>query len=126
MNDPFLFLFFSPFLLGDSIIFFNKNIRHLILYNPVIKHLLTLFKIRFIKMKSVHLQNIVKSKHQSGDGVTKIFKYLNGKLSLSTIKRWVKMINETGSIKLRNSPGSSILTLNSILEFPRPSILFSA
>ena len=56
-------------------------------------------------MKSVDLQNIVKSKHQSGDGVTKIFKDLNGELSLSTIKRWVKMINETGSIKLRNSPG---------------------
>ena len=87
MNDPFLFLFFSSFLLGGSIIFFNKNIRHLILYNPVIKHLLTLFKIRFIKMKSVDLQNIVKSKHQSGDGVTKIFKDLNGELSLSTIKR---------------------------------------
>ena len=51
------------------------------------------------------LQNIVKSKHQSADGVTKIFKDLNGELSLSTIKRWVKMINETGSIKLRNSPG---------------------
>ena len=55
-------------------------------------------------MKSVDLQNIVKSKHQSGDGVTKIFKDLSGELSLSTIKRWFKMINETGSIKLRNSP----------------------
>ena len=56
-------------------------------------------------MKSVDLQNIVKSTHLSGDGVMKIFKDLNGALSLSTIKRWVKIINETGAIKLRNSSG---------------------
>ena len=67
--------------------------------------MLTLFKIHFIKMKSLDLQNIVKSKHLSADDLTKIFKDLNGELSLSTIKRWVKTINETGAIQIRNSPG---------------------
>ena len=37
--------------------------------------------------------------------VTKIFRDLNGALSLSTIKRSVKMINETDAIKLSNSSG---------------------
>ena len=56
-------------------------------------------------MKSVDLKNIVKSKHLSADDLTKIFKDLNGALSLSTIKRWVKTINEIGAIQIRNYPG---------------------
>ena len=60
------------------------------------------------------LQNIVKSKHLSADDLTKIFKDLNGALSLSTIKRWVKTINETGAIKIRNPPGHPLTALTKV------------
>ena len=56
-------------------------------------------------MKSLDLQEIVKCKNQNGDCVSKIFNDLSGAISLSTIKRWVKMLNETGAIKLGKSPG---------------------
>ena len=57
-------------------------------------------------MKSLDLQEIVKCKHQNGDSVSKIFNDLSGVISLSTIKWWVKMLDETGAIKLGKSPGS--------------------
>ena len=56
-------------------------------------------------MKSLDLQEIVKCKHQNGDSVSKIFNDLSGVISLSTIKRCVKMLDETGAIKLGKSPG---------------------
>ncbi|CAF4976574.1 unnamed protein product [Rotaria sp. Silwood1] len=56
-------------------------------------------------MKSEDLQKLVLLKHQNGDYPTKIFHDLNGILSLETIKRWCRMIDETGSINLRYSPG---------------------
>ena len=56
-------------------------------------------------MKSLDLQEIVKCKHQNGDSVSKIFNDLSGVISFSTIKRWVKMLDETGTIKLGKYPG---------------------
>jgi transposase len=56
-------------------------------------------------MKSKDVRNIVLSKHQNGDGSTKIFRDLNGSISLKTVKRWCTMINHTGSIEPSYSPG---------------------
>ncbi|CAF4861299.1 unnamed protein product, partial [Rotaria socialis] len=41
------------------------------------------------------------------DGPTKIFRDLNGGLCLKTVKRWCKMISETGSIELAGPLGGS-------------------
>ncbi|CAF1028571.1 unnamed protein product [Didymodactylos carnosus] len=57
------------------------------------------------KKKSKDLQNVVLYKHQSGDHPRKIFRDLNGALSLDTIQRWIKMIEQTGSINLSKPPG---------------------
>jgi hypothetical protein len=54
----------------------------------------------FAIMKSEDLQKLVTLKQQNGDNPTKVFHDLNGLVSLRTIKRWYKMINETGSINL--------------------------
>ncbi|CAF4548167.1 unnamed protein product, partial [Rotaria sp. Silwood2] len=56
-------------------------------------------------MKSKDLQKVVFSKYENGDYPTKIFRDLNGALRLNTIKRWCKMIDETGSINLTTVPG---------------------
>ncbi|CAF4693314.1 unnamed protein product, partial [Rotaria socialis] len=56
-------------------------------------------------MKSKDLQLAVKKKYENGDGSTKIYRDLAGVVSLRTIKLWVKMLNETGSIDLSHSPG---------------------
>jgi transposase len=56
-------------------------------------------------MKSNDVQNIVLSKRKNGDGPKKIFEDLNGAASLPTIKRWCKMLLETGAIQLIHSPG---------------------
>ena len=56
-------------------------------------------------MKSLDLQEIVKCENQNGYSVSKIFNDLSGAISLSTIERWVKMLDETGDIKLGKSPG---------------------
>ena len=56
-------------------------------------------------MKSKDLQKVVFSKFQNGDRPTKIFKDLSGVLSLETVKRWCKMIRETGAIELSSPPG---------------------
>ncbi|CAM4811156.1 unnamed protein product [Rotaria magnacalcarata] len=55
-------------------------------------------------MKSKDFQNLVLSKYQSGDGPTKIFRDLNGLISLRTIERWCKNIRDTGSINLSSPP----------------------
>ena len=52
-------------------------------------------------MKSKDLQQVVFRKYEDGDSLTKIFRDLNGSLGLATIKRWCKMIRETGSIHHR-------------------------
>ena len=52
------------------------------------------------KMKSVDIHQAIKSKHENGDGPMKIYRNLAGFVSLSTIKSWIKMINNTGAIKL--------------------------
>jgi hypothetical protein len=56
-------------------------------------------------MKSKDLQKVVFLKYEDGDGPAKIFRDLNGSLGLSNIKRWCKMIRNTGSIQLSTSPG---------------------
>ncbi|CAF1504295.1 unnamed protein product [Adineta ricciae] len=43
----------------------------------------------------------------------KIFRDLNGSLGLNTIKRWCKMIRDTGSIQLSTSPGAPRLARTS-------------
>lgn len=55
--------------------------------------------------KSKDLQKIVFSKRQNGEGPTKIYRDLSGGLSLKTVNRWCKMIDETGSINISNPPG---------------------
>ena len=54
-------------------------------------------------MKSIDLQNLVFSKWKNDDTPTKIFRDLNNMISLSTIKRWCKMLRENGVIQLRVS-----------------------
>ncbi|CAF4679155.1 unnamed protein product [Rotaria socialis] len=56
-------------------------------------------------MKSQDLQKLVLSKYENGDGPTKIFRDLNGAISLQTIERWCKSIRDTGCINLSTSPG---------------------
>ena len=55
-------------------------------------------------MKSKVFQNLVLSKYQNGDGPTKIFRDLNGFVSLRTIERWCKAVRVTGSINLSSPP----------------------
>ncbi len=57
-------------------------------------------------MKSKDLQKVVFRKYEDGDGPTKIFHDLNGSLGLNTIKRWCKIICDTGSIQLSTSPSA--------------------
>ena len=56
-------------------------------------------------MKSKDLQQLVFCKRQNGEGPAKIFRDLNGLVSQRTIKRWGKMISESGSISLSKSSG---------------------
>ena len=58
-------------------------------------------------MKSKDLQKLVLSKYEEGEGPSEIFRHLNGVLCLRTVKRWCKMIRETGSIELSKSSGRS-------------------
>ena len=51
-------------------------------------------------MKSKDLQKAVKIKYENGDGPAKIHRDLGGVVSKRTIKLWIKMINNTGSIEL--------------------------
>jgi inhibitor of nuclear factor kappa-B kinase subunit alpha len=56
-------------------------------------------------MKSKDFQKLVLSKYETGDGPAKIFRDLNGAISLRTIERWCKSIRATGCINLSRSPG---------------------
>ena len=51
-------------------------------------------------MKSKDLQKLVLSKYEAGQIPKKIFQDLNDAVSYSKIKRWCKMIRETGAIDL--------------------------
>ena len=51
-------------------------------------------------MKSKDLQKLVLSKYEAGQTPKKIFEDLNGAVSYRTVKRWCKMIRETGAIDL--------------------------
>jgi transposase len=64
-------------------------------------------------MKSKDLRKVVFRKYEDGDGVCKIFRDLNSSLGLNTIKRWCKMIRDTGSIQLSTSPGTPRLARTS-------------
>jgi hypothetical protein len=50
------------------------------------------------------LQKIVLSKYEKSEDPTKIFRDLNRTPCLRVIKRWCKMIRQTGSIKLLKPP----------------------
>ena len=56
-------------------------------------------------MKSKDLQQVVFRKYEDGHSPTTIFRDVNGSLGLATIKRWCKMIRETGSIQLSTPSG---------------------
>lgn len=56
-------------------------------------------------MKDKDLQRIVKIKHDKGLGPIKIFRDLEGVVSLPTINRWIKSIKVIGDIDLKKSPG---------------------
>ena len=58
-------------------------------------------------MKSKDLQKLVFSKYDDGDGTTKIFRHLNGAISLSTIERCCRKIREVGTIDLVDPRGCS-------------------
>ena len=58
-------------------------------------------------MQSKDLQKLLLSKYEKGEGPSEIFRHLNDALCLRTVKRWCKMIRETGSIELSISPGCS-------------------
>ena len=51
-------------------------------------------------MKRKDNQKFVLSKHENGDSTMKIFRDLNGLVSLHIIQRWCKMISQHGSIHL--------------------------
>ncbi len=58
-------------------------------------------------VKSKDIQKIIFSKYEKGEGPTKIFRDLNGAVGLRTVKRWCKIIRDTGSIELLSPPGGS-------------------
>ena len=61
------------------------------------------FKIKFSKMKGEDLQKLVLYKYEKGESSTKIFEDLNSFVSSRTIRRWCKMVRETGTINLSHS-----------------------
>jgi transposase len=62
-------------------------------------------RIKLLKMKSEDLQKLVLSKHQNGESSTQNFEDLNGFVSSRTIRRWLKMVRDTGAINLSHSSG---------------------
>ena len=61
------------------------------------------FKIKFSKMKGEDLQKLVLYKYEKGEPSMEIFEDLNGFVSSRTIRRWCKMVRETGTINLSYS-----------------------
>ena len=62
--------------------------------------------ILLLAAKSKDFQNLLLSKYQNGDGLSKIFRDLNGSVSLRTTQRWCKAVRDTGSTNLSSPPGS--------------------
>ena len=56
-------------------------------------------------MKSKDLPKLALSKYEAGQTPKKIFEDLNGAVSYRTVKRWCKMIRETGAIDLSKLSG---------------------
>ena len=56
-------------------------------------------------MKSKDLQKLVLSKRENGESIAKICRNLSGTVSYITVRRWCKMISESGSISLTKSTG---------------------
>ena len=82
-------------------------------------------------MKSIDLQNVVFSKWKNGDTPTKIFRDLNNMISLSTIKRWCKMLRENGVIQLhvstdRNRLARNTININKVKRWVKGKWQFSA
>ena len=61
-------------------------------------------------MKDKELQSNVLTNYQNGDNPTKIYRDLNGGISLRTIERWCRMICRSGSNAVSSPPGYSRLT----------------
>ena len=74
-------------------------------------------------MKSNDLQKLVLSKYEGGQTPKKIFEDLNGAVSYRTVKRWCKMILETGAIDLSKPSGChrTVLTKTAIRKIKRKS-----
>ena len=68
-------------------------------------------------MKSKDLQKLVLSKYGKGEGRSEIFRHLNVYYVFKTVKRWCKMICETGSIELSTFSGrSSIIRMKESIK----------
>jgi len=63
------------------------------------------YSVKFRKMKTKELQNLVLLKHQNGKKAAAIFRELDGQISIKTVRRWIKMIVENGAIDLQTPPG---------------------
>ena len=55
-------------------------------------------------MKSKDLEQLVLSKHETGDTIGKIYRNLNGAISYDTVRRWCNIIGKTGAIQLSAPP----------------------
>ena len=64
-------------------------------------------------MKDKDSRKLVSSKLQTDDGLTKIFRNLSGGFCPKTVKRWCKVIDQTGSINI-----SHILSCLRIIRTP--------
>ena len=84
---------------------FHCFIRFSFLYKTVGLLFHRSFKIKFPKMKSEDLRKLVLSKHENGESLAQILEDLNGSVSYRTIRRWCKMVRETGAINLSHSSG---------------------
>ena len=56
-------------------------------------------------MTGEDLQKLLLSKYEMGEPSTKIFEDFNGFVSSRTIRRWCKMVRETGTINVSHSLG---------------------
>ena len=75
------------------------------------------FQIKFSNMKDEDLQKLVLYKYEKGEPSTKIFEDLNGFVSSRTIRRWCKMVRETGTINLSHSLGRPrIITTQGMIQ----------
>ena len=63
------------------------------------------YSVLFSKMKGEDIQKLVLSGYEKSEPSTKIFEELNGFVSSRTIRRWRKMVRETGTINLSHSLG---------------------